>query len=226
MQEVSKAGNPIGELIRALRQAGVEVRGDAAKRLANLANLIIRWNRSVNLISRRDTNRLMGYHFCDSASLLPVIGLHRELRVIDIGGSNGLPGLVLACLSQDLKVTVCDAKKKREQFLREACEIAGENASYVISRADDASFQSRNREGFDLALARAVTKLRLLLKWALPITRPGGLIVAYKGSSALEEIKPAERLLLKSARVLVAMAGPWSHWCNPLRNFVIVRKGW
>ncbi len=213
----------IGRLIEALHKRGIEVRQDAGDCLARLAQLIVDWNRSINLISRQDVDRLVTYHFCDSASLLPIITPKCELEAVDIGGSNGLPGLVLAGLCSRLRVTVCDGRRKRENFLRAACDAVG-GATYLIERADEESFQKAKHEAFDLVVARAVTKLRILLKWALPLVRPGGVIVAYKGSGALGEVKPAEKYLERGGRALLVIASPWGNWCNPLRNFVIVRR--
>ncbi len=223
MQGISKHSDQFETLLQVLGQAGIDVRQDAASCLRKLAQLIVQWNRSMNLISRRDTARLTTYHFCDSASVLPIIGPSMSLKVLDIGGSNGLPGLVLASLSPRIKVTVCDGSRKREPFLKAACEAIRENATYVFGRVDDSRFQKSYLHAFDVVVARAVAKLRFLLRWAFPLLRPGGLIVAYKGSRALEEIKPAEKHLLKHGSLLVAMASPWATWCNPLRNFVIVK---
>lgn len=224
MQHHSENRKAVEALLGALRQSGVEMRDDAAERLSRLADLILEWNKAMNLISRRDVGRLVTYHFCDSASVLPIIHPQDDLEVVDIGGSNGLPGLVLACICARIKVTVCDSKLKREGFLKAASRVVGDNATYTIDRADGSDFQQTNRERFDLVVARAVTRLRHLLKWALPLVRPGGVIVAYKGSRVLEEIKPAEKHLLKAGRALIAMASPWAGWCNPLRNFVVVQK--
>ena len=83
----------------------------------------------------------------------------------------------------------------------------------------------QHREAFDLIVARAVTTLRSLYKGCMPLLRPGGRIVAYKGSRCLEEVRQAEAWLLKrGGDRLVVIDSPWAKECNPLRMFAIAGK--
>jgi 16S rRNA (guanine527-N7)-methyltransferase len=212
-------------LIAMLARNGVNMRADAGESLASLGLLIQEWNERVNLVSRKDISRLVSYHFCDAASLLPIVGPDVKIRVLDVGGSNGLPGLVLSALSPNVQVTVCDSRQKRRPFLEEACAAVGDNASHVIARVDSESFRTANQGKFDLIVARAVTRLRLLLKWCLPLLRPGGFLAAYKGSRCAEEVRQAEGYLWSHGVSLVlVLDSPLAGNCNPLRRFAIIGK--
>jgi 16S rRNA (guanine527-N7)-methyltransferase len=216
----------IMDLVDKVRRSGIDVRPGAGDLLARLAGLVVRWNRKVNLVSRKDIARLVSYHFCDSASVLPVLRPGRDVKALDIGGSNGLPGLVLAALSPHLKVTVCDSKVRRRDFMEEACRELGVGARFEQGRIDDKKFRTSYDRFFDLIVARAVTTLRTLYKWCMPLLAPGGRIVAYKGSRCLEEVKQAQsRLLRGGGDRLVVVGSPWSAECNPLRMFAIAGKG-
>ena len=212
-------------MITMLDQSGVGIREGAGESLVRLDGLIRKWNERVNLISRKDISRLVSYHFCDAASLLPVIKPEASINLLDLGGSNGLPGLVLAALSPNIQVTVCDSRQKRKGFMDEACAAIGKSASHVIARVDSDTYRTANMERFDIIVARAVTRLKLLLKWCLPLLRPGGYIAAYKGSRCVEEVKQAESYLWAHGGNLVMVLGsPFSSKCNPMRQFAIVGK--
>jgi 16S rRNA (guanine527-N7)-methyltransferase len=145
--------------------------------------------------------------------------------LLDVGGSNALPGLVLSAISPRIAVTVCDSRRKREGFLKEACDLLGGKASYVVDRVDSDTFRERNSERFDLIVARAVTRLRLLVKWCLPLVKPGGIIAAYKGSRCAEEVRQAERYLWShGANLVMVLGSPFAANCNPFRQFAVVMK--
>jgi 16S rRNA (guanine527-N7)-methyltransferase len=233
-----------------MHKSGEVIREDAGERLLMLADAICRWNTAVNLVSRKDIGRLVSYHFCDSASLLPLLGPRKSIEVLDVGGSNGLPGLILAALSPYVRVTICDSQRKRRAFLEEICkrmsgnagdgqvldevrsgsgvrearEVRGaSDAAFEIDRVDSAGFQARHAGAFDLIVARAVMRLKQLLRWCMPVLKPGGTLVAYKGSRCVEEVKHAEEYLFAHGGRLVGVtASPLADQCNPLRLFAIV----
>ncbi len=223
-----KAGVLRGEvegLIDMLEQSGVTVRADAGESLVRLGELIYEWNKRVNLVSRKDISRLISYHFCDAASLLPIIKPEVSICLLDVGGSNGLPGLVLSALSPNIGVTVCDSRQKRKGFMEEACGALEGQASYVVARVDSDIFRAANAGKFDLIVARAVTRLRLLLEWCLPLLGSGGFIAAYKGSRCCEEVKQAEGYLWShGANMVMVLGSPFAAKCNPFRQFAVVGK--
>ncbi len=229
-QESKKRGREaerrIADMLADLRQAGIDLRPGAEEGLVELSGRIHHWNNMLNLVSRKDIGRLESYHICDSASVLPLLRPDRPVRLLDVGGSNGLPGLVLAAISPHIKTHICDSQRKRKAFLDEACGIVEGKATYELGRVDSKDFLGRHPGAFDLIVARAVTRLRLLLKWCLPLLSPGGRLVAYKGSRGLEELEHAEKYLWSHGGRHVLVAGsPWAQRCNPLRIFTIVGIG-
>ncbi len=215
----------IDNLILSLRCYGVDLRKDASEKLLALAHVIFSWNQRINLISRRDIKRLISYHFADSASILPILNPGRNLEVLDIGGSNGLPGLVLHCLSPHLEVTICDPRVSRHDFLQEACRAIGKKDGVIVDTVHGESFQSQYREYFDLIVARAVTRLRRLVKASLPVLKPGGCIIAYKGSRCKAEVEEATKYFFThQGMFLGAFTSPLADIANPLRKFAICGK--
>jgi 16S rRNA (guanine527-N7)-methyltransferase len=213
------------ELVTRLREAEVGLRDRAVELLLGLARAIGRWNRVVNLISRKDTARLVSYHFADSASILPVLRPTSRKDVLDIGGSNGLPGLVLSALSPHVRLTIVDSRHRRQAFLEEVCQSLASDVRYEIDRVDSRPFRERYDGSFDLIIARAVTRLRLLLKWGMPLLKPAGCIVAYKGSRCVEEVERAQGYFFgHGGRAISVIESPWRQECNPLRLFAIALK--
>ncbi|GFR45265.1 hypothetical protein Agub_g6371 [Astrephomene gubernaculifera] len=114
------------------------------------------------------------------------------LRVIDVGTGAGLPGMVLAAVRPQWKVTLLDSLRKRCDFLREAAERAGlSNVEVVWCRAEEGGRRPELREAYDVAVARAVAEARVLAELCLPFVRVGGLWVAAKGPNPEAEAAAA-----------------------------------
>jgi len=244
-----RAEDDLGRLGELVVSAGWRIGDGSEARLRGLAGAITRWNLDINLVSRKDIGRLVSYHFCDSASVLPLLGSRWQRclgevpateapEVLDIGGSNGLPGMVIAALLPGIRLTVCDSRRKRLGFLSEVCKPAGAapgsegsgalipNAVFELARVESRSFRDRHLAAFDLIVARAVTALDRLAGWCLPLLKPGGRMIAYKGSRCPDELARAQHHLFgRGARLAAVTASPWGETCNPLRLFAIVDRG-
>ena len=138
------------------------------------------------LIGPREVARLWDRHLVNCALLAPL--LPQDATVADLGSGAGLPGLVIAIARPDVQVTLIEPMERRTTFLVEAVERLGLDAVEVVrGRAEDWTRPER----FDVVTARALAPLPKLLRWALPLVRPGGALLAMKGSSAAEEIAEA-----------------------------------
>jgi 16S rRNA (guanine527-N7)-methyltransferase len=108
--------------------------------------------------------------------------------VADIGSGAGLPGLVLAIVRPDLRLTLVEPLLRRTTFLTEAVERLGlGNVEVVRGRAEELH---GSRE-FSVVTSRAVAPLGRLLDWSMPLVRQGGALVAMKGASAADEVAEA-----------------------------------
>jgi 16S rRNA (guanine527-N7)-methyltransferase len=114
--------------------------------------------------------------------------------VCDIGSGAGLPGLVLAIARPDQTVTLVEPLLRRTTFLDEAVQtLSLERVEVVRARAEEL----HGRRRFDVVTSRAVAPLPKLARWSLPLTRPGGVVVAMKGASAQAEVDDARKELRK-----------------------------
>ncbi len=145
------------------------------------------------LIGPREVGRLWDRHLVNSALVAPLVPPHASLA--DLGSGAGLPGLVIAIARADVPVTLIEPMARRTAFLEEAVERLGlETVEVVRGRAEDWARPER----FDVVTARALAPLPKLLRWALPLVRPGGAVLAMKGSSAEEEIAAAAAELARA----------------------------
>lgn len=159
--------------------------------LTRYADLLAEKNQVMNLTAITDPAGVARLHFLDSAALLALEDL-RGKRVVDVGTGAGFPGLPLKILEPSIRLTLLDAQRKRVDFLREVCEELGlEDVECVHSRAED--FAGTRREGFDLAVSRAVAALPVLAELSLPLVKTGGKFLAMKSVDSNEELNAAGR---------------------------------
>ena len=100
----------------------------------------------------------------------------------------------LAIVRPDAAVTLLDSLGKRVKFLEECRDALGlRNVTCVHARAEE--FAAGHREGFDIAVSRAVAALPVLCELCLPLVRAGGQFLAMKSSHTGEEIASAEKAI-------------------------------
>ena len=146
-------------------------------------------NKVMNLTAIEGEGDSARLHFLDSAALLTLCEL-RGKRVIDVGSGAGFPGLALKIAQPEMDLTLLDSLDKRVKFLQSTCEALGfDDVRCVHARAEEAPADFR--QGFDLAVSRAVARLNLLAELCLPFVKTGGLFVAMKGPGAAEELAEA-----------------------------------
>lgn len=184
--------NRISERIDAL-----DIRCDEStgERLAEYHALLTEWNTRMNLTGDTEFETSLDRHYADSLAPLGLKGLFFEgASLIDVGSGAGFPGLPLAVARPDLSVTLLDSLRKRIDFLSEAVKELGlNNVRLMHARAEDAGRSVRERERYDLAVARAVAPLPVLCELLLPFVRVGGKMICYKGPSASEELEAGQR---------------------------------
>jgi 16S rRNA (guanine527-N7)-methyltransferase len=157
------------------------------------------------LLGPREADRLWERHVLNSAALSGLIAADSALA--DVGSGAGLPGIPLALLRPDLRITLIEPLLRRSTFLTQTVEElgVGDRVSVVRSRAED------HHQTYDVVVARALAPLDRLIGWCNRLRAPGGMILALKGSSAADEVTTAERQLAAAqldAEVLTIRAHP------------------
>ncbi|WP_027717096.1 16S rRNA (guanine(527)-N(7))-methyltransferase RsmG [Desulfovirgula thermocuniculi] len=183
-------------LCGAARRWGVEVGKGALERFRAYLNLLLEWNRRINLTAVVEPREVYVKHFIDSLSLLALYRPHEGISAVDIGSGAGFPGMPLKIVREDLELTLVEAVGKKAFFLEQLVRALGLRGVKVVKgRAEELGRRRDFRGGFGLAMARAVAPLPVLLEYALPLLREGALFVAYKGPGAKEEVDAARGAL-------------------------------
>ncbi|NCC81277.1 MAG: 16S rRNA (guanine(527)-N(7))-methyltransferase RsmG [Clostridia bacterium] len=167
------------------------------KLLSRYKELLLDWNNKINLTAIVEEKEFYYKHFIDSLLLLKIKELELSGKsIIDVGTGAGFPGLPLAIMQEGLFVTLSDSLNKRIEFLKEATkELELPNIYLLEGRAEDLGKNELYRENFDYSVARAVSKMSVLLEYTLPFVKVDGYFIAYKGPEYEEELKESKKAL-------------------------------
>ena len=159
---------------------------------------LVAWNERFNLTAITEFEQVQIRHFLDSLSCLLAEETRKALnrldaRAIDVGSGAGFPGLPLKLVCPGLRLTLLEATGKKVTFLEHVVERLGlQRVTAVHARAEELAHDPAHREGYDLALARAVADLPVVAEYTMPFCKIGGWLVAQKGEAGAAEAWSAE----------------------------------
>jgi 16S rRNA (guanine527-N7)-methyltransferase len=161
--------------------------------------ILVDWNQKMNLTGIEDEKEVYIKHFLDSVSSVTDNYIKDGVSIIDVGTGAGFPGLPLRICLENIKLTLLDSLNKRINFLQEVSNsLELDNIEFIHGRAEDFGKLEEYREQYDIATARAVAGLPILMEFCVPFIKVGGHFVCLKGPNAnleLEESKAAMEAL-------------------------------
>ncbi|NBM14536.1 16S rRNA (guanine(527)-N(7))-methyltransferase RsmG [Streptomyces sp. GC420] len=201
--------------------AAREVFGDYFPEAVRYAELLADAGVRRGLIGPREVPRLWERHLLNCAVLSEVVP--ESVTVCDVGSGAGLPGIPLALVRPDLKITLLEPLLRRTNFLQEVVELLGlEHVTVVRGRAEE---MMGKLPPVHVVTARAVAPLDRLAGWGVPLLRPYGEMLALKGDTAEEEVKASRAALSKLGVVETSILHVGEGVVEPLSTVVRVVCG-
>ncbi|KPI46238.1 16S rRNA (guanine(527)-N(7))-methyltransferase RsmG [Clostridioides difficile] len=158
--------------------------------------ILVDWNQKMNLTGIEDEKEVYVKHFLDSISAIKNGYIKNGMSIIDVGTGAGFPGLPLKICLDDLELTLLDSLNKRINFLEEVSrELELANIKFIHGRAEDFGKDEKYREKYDIATARAVAGLPILMEFCVPFVKVGGYFICLKGPNANLELEESQKAI-------------------------------
>jgi 16S rRNA (guanine527-N7)-methyltransferase len=217
-------------LANASGRLGVSLDARALERFARYQALLLERSAQFNLTAIRDSEEIERRLFLDAIAMVPELDrlmmtpcdrTEQSVRLVDIGAGAGFPGLVLNIVRPTVDVTLIDATAKKVGFVNEViAALELERVRAVQGRAEELGQDNRYRSRFDVATARAVASLPVLLEYVVPFLAVGGTALLPKGLEITEELRLGRRAAAILGAEIVSAA---EHSFNRTR-LVVARK--
>lgn len=161
--------------------------------LKDYVQLLLEWNRKINLISRNDIENIWFRHILHSLSILFFVDFESKSRVLDLGTGGGLPGIPLAIARGDLRFTLLDSMKKKMTAVEDMLDrLRLTNVDATVGRAEEIGPKPNFARKYDVVVSRAVAPLNDLIKWSRPFCKQGeSRLIVLKGGDLGEELREA-----------------------------------
>ena len=179
-----------------LNALGISLTSRQKEQFVKFYELLMEWNKVMNLTGITEYEEVNEKHFVDSLSLVRAIDIDKVETVIDVGTGAGFPGIPLKIAFPHFKIVLLDSLNKRINFLNTVIDELGlTEITTIHGRAEDYAKQTEYREQFDLCVSRAVANLSTLSEYCLPYVKIGGMFIPYKSGEIDNEVQQANKAI-------------------------------
>lgn len=212
---------------------GIVLDDEVQARFARYLQLLGEWNERAGLTTVAEPAAVQHRHFGESLALLAalrgagVLAPGVAARVADLGTGGGFPAVPMRIVEPALSLVLVESHQRRAEFLRTlVAALDLDRVEVVAERVEDAARRPELREGCDLVVARALAPMPVLVEYALPLLRLGGVLAAPKGSRALDELAEAQGAIAALGGVALApVALPLPPDVPPQTVLLVRREG-
>ena len=166
--------------------SNLDVSRETIEKLEHYASLVVKWQRSVNLVANSTIPNLWTRHIWDSAQLVPLVTAQKTanapLRILDIGSGAGFPGLVLSILT-DAEVHLVESDQKKCIFMNNVIRECG-----LTARIHNVRLETLDDQKADIVTARALASMDKLMALLDGQLRPGLRCLFLKGRQVQDEL--------------------------------------
>ncbi|TCT12248.1 16S rRNA m(7)G-527 methyltransferase [Natranaerovirga pectinivora] len=202
----------------------IDVKDEYKNKFFAFYEMLIEWNKNINLTAITDFNDVILKHFVDSLLITKVVQLDNK-KIIDIGTGAGFPGIPIKIINPKAEIVLVDSLNKRVNFLNEVInKLELDKIRAVHSRAEDIGQNRIYREKYDFCVSRAVANLATLSEYCLPLVKKDGYFIPYKSGEINDEINNAT----KAVKILGGKIEKVPHFTlldtDINRSFVVIKK--
>jgi 16S rRNA (guanine527-N7)-methyltransferase len=185
---------------------------------------LLLWNRRINLVSESSAQQIVVRHFLDSLTPAPFLD-RPEGALIDLGSGAGFPGIPLRIALPGLQLTLVEASRKKSSFLSHLVRTLRLDGTEVIrERVEVLAAQEPLAGRWDALISRAAFKLPELIRIAPFFLKPGGQLIAMKGSDPQKEMEETERILQEAGMVFTACRDVHPPGINSLKKIIVYNR--
>ena len=179
------------EFIEYCKKLGINLSIKNINDLEEYKNLLIEWNKKFNLTTIIEEKDIYLKHFYDSLCLVKATNLDNK-TICDFGTGAGFPGMVIAIIFNNSKITLIESNNKKVSFLEAVKnKLNLNNVEILNKRVED--YGKNNREIFDIVTCRAVSNLNIILELSSSLLKINGEFIPLK-SNVLEELSLVNNL--------------------------------
>ena len=168
------------QLEKGMQILGFENTPQIISKLLIYKKLLIKWNNSFNLTSV--TNKeIVTHHFLDCLAVIPFI---KSSTLLDVGTGAGLPGIVIAIVNPDIKVSLIDKVGKKITFIK---RISAELEIKNIETYHDRVELLNSEEKYDGIISRAFSNMEVFIKSTKHLIKRQGVWYGMKSKKVLDD---------------------------------------
>lgn len=177
---------------KGLEQLNIELSDVQYEQFEDYYDILIEWNKVMNLTGITDYEEVIIKHFLDSLCVIKckdILLFEKQFRILDMGTGAGFPGIPLKIAFPQHDFLLVDSLNKRINFLNTVIDkLKLQKIDAIHARAEELAHDNSYREQFDICVSRAVARLSLLSEYCIPFIKKGGYFIPYKSGSIQEEI--------------------------------------
>ena len=178
------------KFIEMLKTLKITITDEKYEKFVLFYEILVEWNKNINLTSITDFDDVFMKHFFDSLCLVKGVELKNQ-KLLDVGSGAGFPSIPLKIVFEDLDITIIDSLNKRIKFLEALTNSLNIEVKLIHGRVEEHKLTNH----YDIVTARAVSNLRILTELCLPFVNVGGLFVALKGPKYKEEYENSKNVV-------------------------------
>jgi 16S rRNA (guanine527-N7)-methyltransferase len=179
--------NPTGAILVGSKILGIEVKPESAAKMVLHLEMLLEWNRKINLTALKNSQDIVILHFLDSLTVFRVIPRGLPLSILDVGSGAGFPGVVIRTAEEAFNVTLLDRDPKRIVFLKYVATALGLQGTRFLNSSYKSLITDQNPPSYDILVSRAFSSSPELLDSLHSLLKPHGMLVRMAGPASVNK---------------------------------------